>query len=612
MKSLILSIFFVFSFSVFGQTVSKTVNVSTAGSLSTLLTANELNTVTNLTVAGNIDARDFVVLRDKMTKLSVLNLSSAKIKQYLGLSGTYEGLTLLYPANELPMYAFYNGNTLTYNSTLSSVTLPATISAIGYLAFYYCWNLAGTFTIPASLKSIADYALYGCTSITAYAVETTNTKYSSSNGMLLSKAQDSIFVCPTQKSGSITIPATVKWIGYSAFEGCNLLTGPLNLPASLKTIESFAFYYCSGLTGDLNFPVSVSKVGESAFYGCSGFNGTLTIPKSLTNLGSSPFFLCDNLQKINVDASNTKYTSIDGVFYDKNVDTLLICPGGKTAALTIPENLKVIGSYSLYNCKSLTGSIQIPATVNQIGDYAFYGCISIDGFKVNDGNLNFASENDLLFTRNKDSLLICPLSKSGELFVPESTKYIGYSAFEGCSYLTDVILPKSLLTIDKYAFQDCTGLTRVRLSPNIISIGTAAFYNCTTLQKIETESITPQIIDNYTFDLVDKNNCVLYVPIASITNYQNAPFWSDFKNIVEKNFDITGIQNLTPTVRITTNSDKIIISGLMVGEKVEVYTVSGQLLKRFAAKQNIESIHVPESSVYIVIVGGVAQKIYFN
>jgi hypothetical protein len=667
------------------------VNVFSAGTLSTLLSSNELNKITNLTLTGSIDARDFVFLRDKMTKLSVLNLSSANIKLYYGINGTYSGISLLYPANELPMYAFYNDNTSTYKSTLTSVSLPNTISSIGYLAFYYCYNLTGTFSIPASVKSIADYALYGCTSISAYAVETANTRYSSSDGMLLSKAQDSIFICPTKKTGSISIPQTVKWIGYSAFEGCSLLTGPLNFPASLKTIESFAFYYCSGLTGNLTIPSNVSKVGESAFYGCSGFNGSLTIPAALNDLGASPFFLCDNLQNINVNASNPKYASIDGVMYSKNIDSLLICPGGKTGTITIPNQVKVIGDYSFYNCKnvsgtlniaaniyaigdyaffgtqsiseftvstsntnftsvdgvlftktkttllacpgsktgiytipsgvqkiaagafnncsSLTGSIQIPASVTQIGDYAFYACSSIDGFEVEAGNLNFASENDLLYTHARDSLLICPTSKSGVLYIPNNVTYIGYSSFEGCINLTELILAKSVTTIDNYAFQDCIGLTRIRLSTNLKTIGTAAFYNCSSLQKIETESSIPQTIEYYTFDQVDKNNCVLYVPIGSIANYQNATYWSDFTNITEKNFDDTAINDLTPKVRITTSKDRIIINGLQMREKIAIYTINGLLIKQFLATQSTEISQVASSGVYIVIVSGFAQKI---
>jgi len=88
MKKLIL-LFFTFSFTLLLQAqVSKTVNLTTAGTLSSTLTTNELSTVTNLIIIGTIDARDFVTMRDAMTKLAVLDISAVTITAYTGTLGT--------------------------------------------------------------------------------------------------------------------------------------------------------------------------------------------------------------------------------------------------------------------------------------------------------------------------------------------------------------------------------------------------------------------------------------------------------------------------------------------------------------------------------------------
>ena len=78
--------------------VSQTVNVTTPGTLATLASAYS-STVTNLTVTGNIDARDVATMRDAMFSLAVLDLSGASIQGYTGVATT--STTTTYQANQL-------------------------------------------------------------------------------------------------------------------------------------------------------------------------------------------------------------------------------------------------------------------------------------------------------------------------------------------------------------------------------------------------------------------------------------------------------------------------------------------------------------------------------
>jgi tricorn protease-like protein len=111
---------------------------------------------------------------------------------------------------------------------------------------------------------------------------------------------------------------------------------------------------------------------------------------------------------------------------------------------------------------------------------------------------------------------------------------------------------------------------------------------------------------------VDKISSVLSVPIASTSKYKNATYWSDFNNIEEKNFVGTGISNLISNISIGTRDDRIIISGLNDGQRIEVYNINGQLQNRFTANINIENIQVVITGDYIVIVNGIAKRIIFN
>ncbi len=50
---------------------------------------------------------------------------------------------------------------------LEKVTIPNSVTTIGYSAFKYCTSLT-SITIPDSVTSIGDYAFSGCTSLTIY------------------------------------------------------------------------------------------------------------------------------------------------------------------------------------------------------------------------------------------------------------------------------------------------------------------------------------------------------------------------------------------------------------------------------------------------------------
>lgn len=668
----------------------KTVNVATQGTLKYLITVEETKVVSTLTLTGNIDAQDFAFLRDKMKVLSILNLSSVIIKSYTGIEGTNMGFITSYPANEIPIYAFYNPLSFSYKPSLTSITLPSTTSSIGAQAFYYCWNLAGTITIPATVKYITDYAFYGCSSISAFSVANSNTRYSSVSGVLFNKNQDTLFIFPSLKSGIYSIPATVNHIGASSFENCYYVTS-ITFPSSITSIGSYAFSYCSGITGNLTLPASLKKLDDGAFYGCWNLTETVTIPASLTEFGNYCFLESNNLKSFSVNSANPYYSSYNDGLYSKNMDTLFVCPSAKTGTFTIPSTVKLIGSHAFYNCNKITGTITIPPLVDYIGYYSFYGCSLISGFQTDIQNLYFSTENNvlfsknkdrllaypisksgfyqmpstvkqidpcafayctsitgtmnlpaavnligdyafyycnqltgfsvevenmvyssvdgLLFNRNKDSLLICPLSKTGNYDIPSSVRYVGISAFDGCSNLNSITIPESVEKIGSYAFEYCTGLTKLHLYKNTTSIGSGAFYNCTGLQSIEIENTTAPIIDYYTFDQVNKSTCKLIVPTGFSKSYQNVSYWGEFTQLSETDFANAYIIPAQEIIVIYGINHDILIEDIKLGEKVNIFTIQGKLIKTIIATQNTLRITAPSSGIFIVNIYNKSHKI---
>ena len=102
--------------------ISKSISIKNAGTLSTVLSRNELKTVTNLKITGEINARDFKTMRDSMPELSAVDISAVTIVAYKGTDGTVGSFTD-YPANEIPFNSFFI-NSYKGNTTLTMITLP--------------------------------------------------------------------------------------------------------------------------------------------------------------------------------------------------------------------------------------------------------------------------------------------------------------------------------------------------------------------------------------------------------------------------------------------------------------------------------------------------------
>ena len=688
MKFLILVIFCLPSFITHAQT-SRVINLSTAGTLSGFISSSEENTLINLSISGNIDARDFAFIRDRIKNLAVLNLASVSVGAYTGTAGTNPGVNTSYPAAELPAYSFYNPVLGTYKSTLTSITLPATIKSIGDLAFYFCWNLTGI-TIPASVKSISTYAFYGCYALTSFSVASSNTRYSSSSGVLFNKAQDTLFLFPNAKPGNYSIPATVKHIAPSAFENCYELTS-VSFPSSLISIGSYAFSYCSGINGNLTLPANLQSIDDGAFYGCYNITGTVSIPASLTDIGYYCFLESNNIRSFSVNSSNPVYASYNDSFFSKNLDTLFICPGAKSGTFNIPASVKLIGSHAFYNCRNLTGSILIPAATDYIGHYAFYGCSlitsynadasniyfagmngllysknferliacpqqysgtlilpdnlieidpgalnncrnitgtihlpaslavigdyaffncsGIDGFSVDANNSYFSAYNGLLLNKSAEILYICPLNKSGSLTLPSSLIHLGTSSLDGCFNLTNIAFPSGLQTVGNYALRNCTGLNSITLYNQIKQIGFGAFYGNTALRNFGIDLTIPPIVDYYTFEMIDKNNCQLLVPNGSENNYRNAPYWEGFVNVTGTAFNSNNREDKNNSIRCISVPGGLRIEGLHPGQNVKIYTLSGKYLVDTEANNIQMVIPFERRGIFIVKIDDFTEKI---
>jgi hypothetical protein len=121
----------------------------------------------------------------------------------------------------------------------------------------------GSYTIPASVAEFGSGAFQWCLGLTALTVNSSNSTFSSVDGVVFDKNRTKLIQFPVGRAGSYTIPNGVTTIGFYSFSGSSQLTR-VDFPNSLTKIEGGAFSFCTSLT-DVTIPAGVSSLGEWTF-----------------------------------------------------------------------------------------------------------------------------------------------------------------------------------------------------------------------------------------------------------------------------------------------------------------------------------------------------------
>ena len=152
--------------------------------------------------------------------------------------------------------------------------------------------------------------------------------------------------------------------------------------------------------------------------------------------------------------------------------------------ITIPNSVTSIGDYAFYGCENLI-NITIPNSVTSIGNFAFCMCTSLTSINVDSNNEKYMSDNGVLYTKDKKTLIQYPSKKEKtEYIILQGTTSIGNYAFHYCTNLTNITIPNSVTSIGDDAFYICTNLINITIPNSVTSIGYRAFYLCKSLTNI--------------------------------------------------------------------------------------------------------------------------------
>ena len=230
---------------------------------------------------------DSVQLLEDQNKASSWAASYASISGDLEIPATVEYSGKTFRVTSIGYQAFYS------NQGITSVVIPEGVTDVGYNAFFMCMKLA-KISLPDTLEKVDTYAF---------------------NTFIATEFDK--------------MPASIQWIGESAFQKAKITT--LDLPEGLTHIGDEAFFNAE--VESLSLPESVTEYGDYIFYGCQNLS-YVELPDNMTELPKGIFWNCKALKRI-----------------------------------SLPSGLKKIGNAAFYG--SGLEKITIPASVTEIDDWAF-------------------------------------------------------------------------------------------------------------------------------------------------------------------------------------------------------------------------------------------------
>lgn len=310
----------------------RTFYVPKAGTLVELLTQEEANKITNLTLQGKINAVDFRHLRDEFTSLRVLDISTASIAMYAGKGGTRSAKFYVYPAGSIPAYAFckqVNDSTWSGKETLRCVILSD------------------------KTKSIEDGAFKGCTNLKICQI-----RRKKAPNLFPEALGDSVSAVFVPLGSSDAYRGEERWKSFAILEG-----NPVEARIQIGKMESLASILLrEGIQPkEVNYLTIEGKMDEADFK---------LVRDYMPNL-------------VFVDMSRCNATQIPDYTFTQKKYLLQVI---------LPKDLKTIGQRAFSGCVRLT-NVELPPEVSAIEFGAFMGCNRLRQVKVTGNEITALGDN---------------------------------------------------------------------------------------------------------------------------------------------------------------------------------------------------------------------------
>lgn len=239
----------------------------------------------------------------------------------------------------------------------------------------------------------------------------------------------------------------------------------------------------------------VKHIADRAFSGCTNLVEAI-IGNDVERIGYFAFENCFSLEYVDLGEG---IRSFGGYAFSS-------CKSLRT--IELPNGLTTIegGGFRFSGLRSVT----IPSSVTSIDLGIFDYCEDLEQIIIDEANPVYDSRNNCNAVIETSTGLL--VEGCNATIIPEGVTSIGNGAFGGCRKLSSVTIPSTVTYIDAYAFFECNAIKSMisLIEPgNLMEVMTCAF------------------------DGMDRENCVLYVPVGAKDVYSVTGGWRDFKNIIE-------------------------------------------------------------------------------
>lgn len=250
-------------------------------------------------------------------------------------------------------------------------------------------------------------------------------------------------------NGTLTITGTGAMYDYSStpvpWSSYRSSISKIIISSGVTSIGNYAFSGFSSLVS-ISLSDNINSIGEYAFSWCTSLN-SIIIPSGVTSIGYNAFGNCTSLTSVSISSG----------------------------VISLGNNL-------FFSCWSLK-SVTIPSSVTYLGSNLFDYCSSLENIFVSEDNLNYSSDNGILYNKDKSELILCPIKKNGDYVIPSNVVKIDDAAFQYTSF-TSIVIPSSVTSIGSNAFVGCRYLTNITIPSGVTSIGIKAFNQCSSIQNI--------------------------------------------------------------------------------------------------------------------------------